>query len=73
MPGKRFDLRITRGAYTNARARLISASKHLPNAALLEIQNATTFDGARLTVDYPWDWIERIPQKSTRARKGQIA
>ena len=66
MAGKRYDLTITRGAYQGARARFIENSKCMPNAALIEIKNARTFAGDPITIHYPWNWLLRTPQKTTR-------
>ncbi len=66
MPGKRYDLKVTRGPYEGCRARLIRSSSNIPEAALIEMHIARTFDGERLKIDMPWTWIERIPQRSTK-------
>lgn len=29
--------------------------------------NARTFDGERLKIDMPWEWLERIPQHRTHS------
>ncbi len=70
MAGKRFDLRILNGPYTGNTARLAATPSHLPAHARVEIKNLTTRDGAHITCEMPWEWLEKVQNKTTRPSAG---
>ncbi len=66
MPGKRFDLRITKGPFEGRRCRYLKPSKNLPTAAaVVEVKDMTDAVNEPLITEMPLEWLQRIP-----ARKG---
>ena len=70
MPGKRYDLHILKGPFAGNTARLADTPSHLPAHARVEVKNLKTRDGQPINCDLPWEWLEKLQNKTTRPSAG---
>ena len=71
MPGKRFDLRITKGPLKGRRCRYLKASKNLPAAAaVVELKDMTDAVNEPLITEMPLEWLQRIPASKRSTATG---
>ncbi len=67
MPGKRFDLYITRGPYQDERARLVQQRNAAPGMVLVEMKSRTPGPQGprRQQVSFPIKWLGVKRYKNT--------
>jgi hypothetical protein len=70
MPGKRYRYRIKTGPWKGRRARIVGQGS-IKDHLLVEIKGVTLPDHGLASVNYRW--LQEIPQKSTRRKRGRHA
>lgn len=62
MPGKRYNLRITKGPWRRMRARLAPEHAPIPGEIRVQLQDGTV-------THVPQEHLERLPNKTPRRRR----